>query len=115
MGKYGIKLLLIHIDEAHSSDAWPVALKNAPLTHANIDERILRANQFYDNECPPFPTYIDTWSNSYAEIFRAWPDKYYCLDSNLQIEHMSEYGKNGENNALIIKDCTILIKELMNK
>lgn len=113
MDKHGIKLLLIHIDEAHSSDTWPVGLKDAPLSHANIDERISRAKQFYDNEYPPFTTYIDTWSNSYAEIFRAWPDKYYCIDSNLQIEYMSEYGKVGKNNALIIKDCTKLIEEMM--
>ena len=109
----GIKLILIHIDEAHSNDAWPVGLQNTTQSHACIEDRISRANKFIEEEIPPFLTYVDSWSNSYAELFRAWPDKYYCINPDNNIEYMSTYGTHDDNNAVIQKDCTVLIEELM--
>jgi hypothetical protein len=113
MVKHGIQLILVQIDEAHSVDGWPVNLKDAPMSHTNIGERLERARKFIREEKPPFPVFVDTWSNSFAEIYRAWPDKYYCVNSDLLITHESEYGDSNEDNALIKVDCTEVIKMLM--
>ncbi len=107
----GINLILIQIDEAHSSDAWPIGLTDVPESHKNLDERIKRANDFVLIDTPPFEVYIDMWTNDFAECYHSWPDKYLCIDNNLDIIAMSEYGKKSD--ALINVDCVVLIKQLM--
>ena len=113
MNAKGIKLILIHIDEAHSIDAWPVNLLDAPLSHACIEDRIDRANKFIVEENPPFPTFVDTWSNGFANLYRAWPDKYYCINNDNKIICKSEYGSSEKDNAHIKVDCTQVIEELL--
>lgn len=109
MEEKGIYLLLIQIDEAHSS-AWPIGLENEPEPHKDIHDRIEKANRFVMDESPPFPVYVDKWTNDYAEIYHSWPDKYYCFDSTMKIVAMSEYGK--EYDAVVNVDCVQLIEEL---
>ena len=93
-----ILFILIQIDEAHSS-AWPIALVNQPEPQKDINDRIIRANEFIVKNSPPFPIYIDKWSNEFAETYHAWPDKYYCINSNFEIIAMSEYGTEGQTDA----------------
>jgi len=112
MEKNGILFILIQIDEAHSS-AWPIALENQPEPQENINERLERANNFVINEMVPYPVYSDVWENDFAEMYHAWPDKYYCFNSNLEIIQKSTYGYQGDTNALIEVDCVSLIKELL--
>lgn len=112
MKAHGIFLMLIQIDEAHSS-AWPVGLKDQPEPQKNMEERLERANTFVSVESPPFPVYVDNWSNDYAESYHSWPDKYYCFDSEMTIIAMSEYGKKYD--AVINVDCVDLIKDLCTR
>jgi hypothetical protein len=119
MASCGIIFLLIQIDEAHSS-AWPAGLVQQPEPQKNIEERLHRANQFVqDNplvqDSPTFTVHCDDWSNSFGETYRAWPDKYYCFDSNLQVIAKSVYGDSGDEDAMITKDCTKLIEELLER
>lgn len=109
-----IKFLLIQIDEAHST-AWPIGLENTPEPQKSFEERIERANIFAKEENPPFPIYIDDWDNLFAETFRAWPDKYYCINNNYEVIAKAEYGDQGDEDAKIIEDCTVLIKKLINE
>jgi hypothetical protein len=109
-----ILFILIHIDEAHSS-LWPVGLENQPEPQKDIDDRIKRATDFIENENVPFPVYIDTWNNNFAEIYHAWPDKYYCIDKNNNILLKSEYGDSGDSDAKIKVDCVDAILDLMEK
>ena len=111
MKEHKINFILIQIDEAHSS-AWPIGLKNAPNPQKSLDDRIERALQFIKEDEPPFEVLVDTWENDFANKYKTWPDKYYCIDKNLKIIGKSEYGATTD--ALINKDCCILIKELMN-
>jgi len=116
MEKKNILFILIQIDEAHSS-AWPVALENQPEPQKDITERLERANKFVADDNVPtnvFPVYCDVWSNDFAEMYHAWPDKYYCFDSNLKIIQKSTYGYHGNKNALIDVDCIDVIIELLN-
>ena len=114
MKEHEILFILIQIDEAHSS-TWPVGLENQPEPQQNIQERLNRANKFVADDNVPFPVYSDTWENNFAETYRSWPDKYYLFDSNLRIIQKSEYGYEGDENALIKVDCVELIKELCSK
>jgi hypothetical protein len=109
MKRHGIKFILVQIDEAHST-AWPLGLENTPTPQKSFDERVERANIFVKTDSPPdpFTVCIDAWDNQFAETFRSWPDKYYCIDNKLNVIAKSEYG-----DALIKKDCTDLIHELM--
>lgn len=114
MKQHNIIFILIQIDEAHSS-AWPIGLENQPEPQANFDERVERANKFViDNQCP-FPVYIDTWNNDFAETYHAWPDKYYCIDIDNIVTAKAEYGTIGKENALIKVDCVELILQLINE
>lgn len=105
----GIFMVLIQIDEAHSS-AWPIGLKDQPEPQKDMNERVQRANDFVLVESPPFPVYVDKWTNDYAETYHSWPDKYYCYDSTMTIVAMSEYG--GKYDATINVDCVELIEQL---
>lgn len=93
MKEKNIIFILVQIDEAHSSE-WPVALENQPEPQKNIGERLERANAFVQSEQIPFPLYVDVWSNEFAETYRAWPDKYYLINSEHTIVATSEYGNN---------------------
>jgi len=112
MKRNHIALILIHIDEAHSDDMWPINLPDKPQSHTCIEDRFKKANDFVEKENPPFLTLVDTWTNPFAEIYRAWPDKYYCCTNDLIIIDKSKYGKHGKENALIKVDCTELITTL---
>ena len=110
-----ILFVLIHIDEAHTPSGWPAGLNSDLEPQTNISERLERANNFAKTEAVPYPVYVDTWSNDFGEIFRAWPDKYYCIDSNYKVIAKAEYGSQGDEDALIVKDCTELIEELISE
>lgn len=103
-----IGFLLIQIDEAHST-AWPIGLENTPEPQKSYEDRVQRA-QFFAHELPveSFQLFIDGWDNQFAEKFRAWPDKYYCINNQYQVIAKSEYG-----DALIKQECTDLILELI--
>jgi len=110
MKAHKIGFLLIQIDEAHST-AWPIGLENTPTPQKSYEERVQRAQAF----APELPTEsfqicIDGWDNEFAERFRAWPDKYYCINDQYQVIAKSEYG-----DALIKQECTDLIEDLMSQ
>lgn len=107
-----INFILIQIDEAHSS-AWPIGLKDQVDPQTDFNDRVKRANDFVIKDQVPFDVLVDTWSNNYANKYKSWPDKYYCIDQNKIIVAKSEYGANKD--ALINKDCCVLIKELLNQ
>lgn len=110
--KNNLGVILIQIDEAHSS-AWPIGLQNQPEPHKTFQDRINRAKLFIDNYNSPYPVYIDGWDNQFSDIFRAWPDKFHFIDKNLTILAKSEYGigekYDGNKEALIIEDYTDLL------
>jgi hypothetical protein len=64
-------------------------------------------------ESGPFKVLIDTWENDYANKYKTWPDKYYCLDKDLKIVAKSEYGK--KKDALINVECYELIQQLIEQ
>lgn len=111
-----INVILIQIDEAHSS-AWPMALDDQPSPQSCFEERIARAKLFVDKYNPPFEVYIDGWANVFAETFRAWPDKYHCVDNSLKVVAKAEYGRgehvDGEKEAVVLEDYTNLLKRLI--
>ena len=111
MKEHKINFILIQIDEAHSS-AWPTGLKNTPEPQKSLDDRIERAIEFIKENRPPFQILVDTWENSFANKYKTWPDKYYCIDKNFKIIAKAEYGYRGS--ALIDKDCSDLIEELIS-
>ena len=47
MAKKNIYFLLIQIDEAHST-LWPQGLDNTPTPQKCFEERLMRANDFYN-------------------------------------------------------------------
>lgn len=115
--KNNITVILIQIDEAHST-AWPMSIEKT----FDVDEvepqrtfkdRIDRANHFVNKYNPPYPVYIDTWSNDFSELFRAWPDKYHCINNKLQIIAKSEYNRDVDKEATIVEDCTIVLEKLI--
>ena len=110
MKEHKINFILIQIDEAHST-AWPIGLPNTPEPQKSLDERFERANKFVKTDKPPFEVLVDTWENDFANKYKTWPDKYYCIDKNFKIIGKSEYGE--AKDALINKECYVLIEELI--
>lgn len=110
----GIKVILIQIDEAHSSE-WPMALENQPTPQKTFQDRIDRAKEFVQKHDPPYNVYIDGWNNDFAETFRAWPDKYHAVNDNLEVFAKAEYGTGSDGNAeaVVIEDYCDLLEKLM--
>jgi len=109
-----INFILIQIDEAHST-AWPKGVPNAPNPQKCFEERVERAQKFIAEEKPPFEVLIDCWENDFANKYKAWPDKYYCItrtkSGQYKIIDKSRYGLSGD--AIINKDCCDLIEEIL--
>ena len=108
-----IFFVLVYIDEAHSTK-WPIGLDYHPPPQATFDERLLNAKIFVNSheiDDRTFKIVVDNWNNSFAEIFRSWPDKYYVLDENYRVLAKSEYGKRAD--ALIDIDCLDLIRKIV--
>lgn len=115
---HNLNVILIYIDEAHST-AWPLSidkLLNVPQREPqkNLEDRIKRAKEMINKYNSPYPVYVDNWDNNFAELFRAWPDKYHCINNKMQVIAKSEYYQDGDKEALIITDCTILLEKLIN-
>jgi len=115
--KNNISIILIQIDEAHSN-AWPLGINNLlgveePEPQKIFEDRVARANYFVENYHPPYTVMIDVWNNDFAEMFRAWPDKYHFIDDNFEIIAKSEYHTDGDNDALIMEDCTRVLEKYM--
>lgn len=114
--KKSIKIILVQIEEAHSS-AWKLPI-NALFgekdveSQKNMKERIQRANYFADKYQLSYEIYIDSWENEFSNLFRAWPDKYHLIDENLCVIKKSEYGTEGINDARIKEDYIDIINLL---
>jgi len=114
-----INVILVQIDEAHST-AWPMSINDTlkidqPEPQKTFDDRVNRANYFIDNYHPPYPVYIDTWNNDFAEMFRAWPDKYHCIDNDLKVIAKADYYTDDDKEATIIEECTVVLEKLIKK
>jgi len=118
--KHKIFVILVQIDEAHSIE-WPMAIDNTfdviqPENQKTFEDRINRVNYFvkhYNPPCDVFNVYVDGWNNEFAEIFQAWPDRHYCINKNFQIITKAEYHLEGDEEAVVIEDCTITLEKLM--
>lgn len=115
--KANVMVILIQIDEAHST-AWPMAINHLlnveqPEPHKTFNDRLERVKQFMENYNPPYPVYVDNWDNEFAELFKAWPDKYHCINKNLQVVAKSEYHSDDKREATIIEDCTDVLERLI--
>lgn len=111
-GKKLVGLILIQINEAHST-RWPIGRDHTPEVQKNFEERVERANEF-SKDCP-FPVYIDSWSNEFDLRFRAWPDKFYLIDSDKIVLDKSKYGKEGDQDGMIQNDYSVLIYNMIHE
>jgi hypothetical protein len=108
-----IFFILVQIDEAHTP-AWPQGIITLGIPQSDINDRIKRAQEFSTEELvgneANFKVLVDTWSNSFAETYQAWPDKYFLFDSERKVVAKSTYG--AYKNAVIDVDCVDLIYSL---
>lgn len=119
LNENNLGVILVQIDEAHSS-AWPMAIDSSvgvpqPEPQQTFADRCSRANEFNDKYNPPYPVYVDDWDNTFANKFRAWPDKFYCVDKNMVVVAKSEYHRDGEKEAVIVDDYTCVLERFCNK
>jgi hypothetical protein len=108
-----IKLILVHINEAHTSK-WKIGLKNHPEPHKSFEDRLHRTREFVNKYNPPYDIYIDKWTNEYDNKYASWPDKYLYVNDKLKIIAKSEYGTDGNMDGVIVKDITEICREIIN-
>jgi len=101
-----IGVILIYISEAHSTK-WPIGLEYMPEPQKNIEERLSRAQEFANSSQCPYPIYVDTWENSFDDVYQSWPDKFYWLDENLVIKNQARY--DGPLDAVVVEDYAELL------
>jgi len=120
---HGLNVILIQIDEAHSS-AWPMGLKDEPEPQTSFGNRMDRAKLFIEKYDCPYDVYVDGWNNIFETTFRAWPDKFHCVkhtvseisgENEFIVVSKSEYHRSGEKEAVIIDDYTEILDELIQK
>jgi hypothetical protein len=113
---YGIKVILIQIEEAHATNTWPIGLKEQ-FTHKDIKDRLGRAKEFKETYNPPFEIVVDEMSNQFENVYRAWPDRFTLAATNsthdLTLIEQAEYGQNSD--ATINIDPVDVIKQLIEK
>ncbi|MBA43140.1 MAG: hypothetical protein CMF62_03910 [Magnetococcales bacterium] len=110
MDEKKIKLILIQVCEAHS-DLWPSGLNIKQ--QKDFKDRVTRANEFVNRENVPFKVLIDSWDNTFEQLFQSWPDKFYMVDKNLKVLAKSEYGE--KKDALINLDYSQIIETLLEE
>jgi hypothetical protein len=112
MAAKGIFFLLVQIEEAHTP-LWPTGIIKLGVPHVNIADRLARAATFAEAELPTehFKVLVDPWSNVFANRFRAWPDKYYLIETtHHKVKEKSTYGAHKD--AVIDKDCVDVLYSL---
>lgn len=118
MKNKNIKILLVQINEAHST-AWNISLPNAPNPQKTFSERVERCNNFvedhkdkYDDDV--FLIKIDPFDNRFENLFRIWPDEFYLIDSNYRVIAKSEYSSElPERDGVTDIDCNEYIEKLI--
>ncbi len=113
MAEKDIFFILVQIDEAHTP-AWPQGVIQLGVPQTSVEDRLHRAQKFNTEEIvgneAHFKVLVDTWSNSFAETYQAWPDKYVLFDYERKVVAKSTYG--AQKNAVIDVDCVDLIYSL---
>lgn len=113
-----INIIFVQISEAHSVD-WPLGnIIPTIQPHKNIDDRFERAelfiSKYFNNQIKrPFYVLVDTWDNTFDEIFQSWPDKFYLIDNKKQLLQTSTYGE--KQDALIDEDYSQILYTMINK
>jgi hypothetical protein len=118
LSEKNISIIFVQIAEAHST-AWPIG-HNVPIVepHRDIGERFDRARLFADkyfgsNIQKPFTLLVDTWSNTFDQIFQSWPDKFYLIDQDKTLLSTSTYGD--KQDALINQDYSEILFTMLNQ
>jgi len=111
MAGKGIFFLLVQIEEAHTP-AWPTGTIRLGVPQTDLADRMSRAATFAATEVPSehFKVLVDPWTNSFANRFRAWPDKYYLVDDARIVKEKSTYGAHSD--AVIDRDCVDVLYSL---
>lgn len=108
MEKIGIGLILVQIEEAHTTK-WPLGFADHPPNHATFEDRILRANEFVSKFKEFKNVYVDGWTNDFEQVFQAWPDRFVLIDKDLIALEKSEYSLD----AVIIHDYADIIESMV--
>jgi hypothetical protein len=105
-----VHLILIYVNEAHSNK-WPQGYDHQPNAPISMQDRIFSAKAFVDDNHCTIPVFVDLWNNCFDDLFHAWPDKYYLVDSDLKLITYSSYGSTAD--GVIDKDICVLLQELI--
>lgn len=108
--EHNLKVILVQVDEAHS-DAWPTGLIEQPAPQCCFQDRLNAADAFIRRYDVQYPVYVDNWNNDFANLFRAWPDKFHCVDRDLNIVAKAEYGADAE--AVVNVDYIKILEDFM--
>ena len=108
MKKNNIGLLLIQIEEAHTTK-WPLGFQDHPINHETFENRVFRANEFKNKFSQFENVYVDGWDNNFENTYQAWPDRFVLIDKDLKILEKSEYSMD----AVIINDYANIIEQMI--
>jgi hypothetical protein len=90
---------LVYIQEAHSSDAWQLAVNEKEKVvfkdPQQFEERVELAGTCSINLGIKFPALVDTIENSTERAYTAWPDRLYVIDKEGKIALKSNPGPFG--------------------
>ena len=96
-----VAFFLVYIQEAHSSDAWQMAINEKENVvfrdPQQYDERTEVAGICSTNLGIEFPALVDTIDNATERAYTAWPDRLYVIDSDGRVALKSAPGPFGFN------------------
>lgn len=71
-------------------------MSDHPDNHKDFEDRLTRAVAFREKYGIKFELYVDYWSNEFENLFQAWPDKYYLIDSDKKVLERCEHNEEAQ-------------------
>jgi len=89
-----VDFLIVYVSEAHAIDEWKLGDKVKIAQHKSLNDRILAANLFKDENDFHLPLVVDSMENHFDKTYAAWPERAYIIFQG-KMTYISKCDVNG--------------------
>jgi len=90
-----VDFLIVYVSEAHAVDQWKLGDKIKIYQHKTLNDRIVAAKSFKDENDIQLPVVVDSFpENQFDKEFACWPERGYII-SQEKLAYISKCDVNG--------------------